>query len=75
MRSKDLLNNAKDPVKVVNHLLEENNQLKKQVEQLLKEKARGLKTELMNHLAEANGIKFLAKKVDLGCRRNERPVV
>lgn len=62
---KDLLNNAKDPVKVVNHLLEENNQLKKQVEQLLKEKARGLKTELMNHLAEANGIKFLAKKVDL----------
>ena len=62
---KDLLNNAKDPVKAVSALQEENNQLKKQVEQLLKEKARGLKTELINTLSEVNGIKFLAKKVDL----------
>ncbi|MEO0573071.1 MAG: alanine--tRNA ligase, partial [Bacteroidota bacterium] len=62
---KDLLNNAKDPVKAVSSLQEENNQLKKKVEQLLKEKARGLKTELMNTLSEVNGVKFLAKKVDL----------
>ncbi|MEM1258641.1 MAG: alanine--tRNA ligase [Bacteroidota bacterium] len=62
---KDLLNNTKDPVKAVSSLQEENNQLKKQVEQLLKEKARGLKTELMNTLSEVNGVKFLAKKVDL----------
>jgi alanyl-tRNA synthetase len=62
---RDLLNNAKDPVKAVNALQEENNQLKKQVEQLLKEKARGLKSELLNNLTEINGVKFLAKKVDL----------
>ena len=62
---KDLLNNTKDPVKAVNSLQEENHQLKKQVELLLKEKARGLKSELQNNLSEINGIKFLAKKVDL----------
>ena len=62
---KNLLNNAKDPLKAVHALQEENNQLRKQVEQLLKEKARGLKSELMNGLSEVNGVKFLAKKVDL----------
>ena len=62
---KDLLNNAKDPVKAIGSLQEENHQLKKQVEQLLKEKARGLKSELLNNLSEINGAKFLAKKVDL----------
>jgi len=62
---KDLLHNAKDPVKAVGSLLEENDQLKKQVEQLLKEKARGLKTDLLNTLSEINGVKFLANKVDL----------
>ena len=62
---RDLLNNTKDPVKAVGALQDENTALKKQVEQLLKEKARGLKTELMNTLSEVNGVKFLAKKVDL----------
>ncbi|MGD1945017.1 MAG: alanine--tRNA ligase [Croceivirga sp.] len=62
---KDILNRAKDPVKVVAALQKENNDLKKQVEQLLKEKAIGLKSELLNALSEINGVKFLAKKVDL----------
>ncbi len=62
---RDLLNNTKDPVKAVGALQDENTALRKQVEQLLKEKARGLKTELMNTLSEVNGVKFLAKKVDL----------
>ncbi len=62
---KDLLNNTKEPVKAVTALQEENTVLKKQVEALLKDKAKGLKTQLLNELEEVNGIQFLAKKVDL----------
>ena len=62
---KDLLNNAQDPVKAVAAMQEENTQLKKQLEKLLKAKAKGLKSELLEDLEEVNGIKFLAKKVDL----------
>lgn len=35
------------------------------MENLLKEKAKNLKGELLNELTEVNGIQFLAKKVDL----------
>ena len=62
---KDLLNNTKDPVKAVFSLQQENTQLKKQVENLIKDKAKNLKTELLNELIDVNGVKFLAKKVDL----------
>lgn len=62
---RDLLNNTKEPVKAVAALQDENSDLKKQVEALLKDKAKGLKTELLNEINELNGIKFLAKKVDL----------
>ncbi len=62
---KDLLNNSQDPVKAVTALQEENAQLKKQVEALLKDKAKNLKSELLNELTDLNEVKFLAKKVDL----------
>lgn len=62
---KDLLSNAQDPVKAVAGLQEENTILKKQVEQLLKDKAKGLKNELISELKDINGVQFLAKKVDL----------
>ena len=62
---KELLNNAQDPVKTVSSLQEENSQLKKEVEQLLKEKAKNLKGDLQSELTEINGVRFLAKKVDL----------
>ncbi|MEY8870389.1 alanine--tRNA ligase [Meridianimaribacter flavus] len=62
---KDLLNNAKEPVKALQNLQEENTNLKKQIEQLLKDKAKNLKGELKNELTEVNGITFLAKQVDL----------
>nr|WP_288936149.1 alanine--tRNA ligase [uncultured Allomuricauda sp.] len=62
---KDMLKNSQDPVKSVASLQEENLALKKQVEQLLKDKAKGLKNELIGELKDINGIKFLAKKVDL----------
>jgi alanyl-tRNA synthetase len=62
---KDLLNNTKDPVKAVKTLQEENSSLKKQVEQLLKDKAQNLTGEIKNKLQEINGVQFLATKVDL----------
>ncbi|MDF0718007.1 alanine--tRNA ligase [Muricauda sp. 334s03] len=62
---KDLLKNSQDPVKSVAGLQEENMALKKQVEQLLKDKAKGLKNELIAELEDLGGAKFLAKKVDL----------
>nr|WP_299345031.1 alanine--tRNA ligase [Allomuricauda sp.] len=62
---KDLLNNAQDPVKAVQSLQEENTALRKQVEQLSKDKAKGLKNELIAELEDIDGIQFLAKKVDL----------
>jgi alanyl-tRNA synthetase len=62
---KELLNNTKDPVKVVQKLQEENSSLQKQIEQLLKEKAQNLSGALKNQLQEINGVQFLATKVDL----------
>ncbi len=62
---KETLKNPQDTLKAVKSLQEENNELKKQLEQLLKEKAKGLKSELQNELREINGIQFLAKQVDL----------
>jgi alanyl-tRNA synthetase len=62
---KDLLNNAKEPVKALLSLQEENAGLKKQIEGLLKDKAKNLKVDLKNEFEDINGINFLAKKVDL----------
>ena len=62
---KNGLKNANDPVKAINTLQEENIALKKQVESLLKDKAKNLKSELRNEIREVNGVNFLAKKVDL----------
>ena len=62
---KDLLNNAQEPVKALQNLQEENVSLKKQIEQLLKDKAKNLKGDLKNEITEHNGVNFIAKKVDL----------
>ncbi|PHQ61242.1 MAG: alanine--tRNA ligase [Maribacter sp.] len=62
---KNLLNNTQNPVKAVESLQDENTRLKKEVENLLKDKAKNLKTELLNELKDINGILFLSKKIDL----------
>ena len=62
---KDLLKNPKDPIKAITSLQEENITLKKQIEQLLKEKAGDLKQTLKDEIETINGVNFLAKKVDL----------
>ncbi|WP_108868833.1 alanine--tRNA ligase [Aquimarina aquimarini] len=62
---KDVLKNPKDPVKTIKGLQEENVVLKKQIEALLKDKAKNLKGGLKKEFEEVNGINFLAKKIDL----------
>jgi alanyl-tRNA synthetase len=62
---KETLKNPQDILKSIVSLQDENAKLKKQIEQLLREKAKNLKSELALELQEVNGIKFLAKQVDL----------
>ena len=59
------LKNANDPVKAINNLQEENASLKKQVESLLRDKAKNLKSEIKQEVRPVDGVNFLAKKVDL----------
>jgi alanyl-tRNA synthetase len=62
---KEALKNPQDTLKAVLSLQDDNAKLRKQLEQLLKEKAKGLKGELASQLQEINGVKFLATEVDL----------
>ncbi|WP_034923928.1 alanine--tRNA ligase [Gillisia sp. CAL575] len=59
------LKNTKNPLKAIQNIQEENGNLKKQLDALLREKAKDLKGELQKELTEINGVSFLAKKVDL----------
>ena len=65
---RDLLNNAKEPVKALKSLQDENASLKKQIEQLLKDKAKNVKGDLKGQLEEVNGVQFLATQVDLDAK-------
>lgn len=62
---KEVLKNPQDVLKSVASLQDDNAKLKKQVEQLVKEKIEGLKNTLVAEFQEINGIQFLAKQVDL----------
>ncbi len=62
---KHKLNNPQDSIKALEALQEENAMLKKEVESLLRDKAKNLKGTLQNELEDINGIQFLAKKIDL----------
>jgi alanyl-tRNA synthetase len=62
---KVVLKNPQDSLKAVVSLQDENSKLKKQLDALLKEKAKNMKGELAKELQEVNGIQFLAKQVDL----------
>jgi alanyl-tRNA synthetase len=62
---KEVLKNPQDVLKSVTSLQDDNAKLKKQLEQLVKEKIEGLKNTLIADFHEINGIQFLAKQVDL----------
>ena len=62
---KEVLKNPQDVLKSVASLQDDNAKLKKQVEQLVKEKIEGLATSLVTEFQDVNGINFIAKQVDL----------
>ncbi|WP_288982193.1 alanine--tRNA ligase [uncultured Flavobacterium sp.] len=62
---KEVLKNPQDVLKSVASLQDDNAKLKKQLEQLVKEKIEGLKNTLIADFQEISGIQYLAKQVDL----------
>ncbi len=62
---KETLKNPQDVLKSVVSLQDDNAKLKKQLEQLLKEKIDNLKNSLFSEFQDVNGISFLVKQVDL----------
>lgn len=59
------LNNAQDPVQAVTSLQEENSQLQKQLQELLKDKVKNIKGDLKKEITVLNDVHFLAKELDL----------
>jgi len=62
---KELLKNPQDVLKAVLTIQDENIKLSKQIEVLVKDKVKNLKTSLASEIKTVNGIQFLAKQVDL----------
>lgn len=62
---RSLLKNAKDPVKGVESLINEKAELEKKLSQLVAEKAKGLKSELIKSAVEINGVNFISAIIDL----------
>ena len=59
------LKNPQDILKAVHSMQEENAKLTKQIEALVKDKVKNLKASLIAEIQEINGVRFLAKHVDL----------
>lgn len=62
---KEKLNNPVDFLSSVNKLVEDNAQLKKEIEKQILEKAMQLKNQLQGQIQEINGVNFLATQIDL----------
>ena len=62
---KNTLKNTKDPVKAITSLQNDNIELKKQIETLVKEKVKALKSQLKSKITEINGLNFLATQIDM----------
>lgn len=62
---KSALKNPQDTLKAVVSLQEENAKLAKQIEALLKDKVKGMKSGLVSEMKTVGGVQFLAKQIDL----------
>jgi len=62
---KSALKNPPNILKVVENLQDENGKLKKDIEQLLKDKASSLKDDLIKSVENINGINFIASQIDM----------
>ena len=60
-----LLKSTGDPVSAVAQLQEENSELRREVERLVKEKSRFLKAELKSQIRSVDGVHLLTAQVDL----------
>ncbi len=60
---KVILKNNKDVVKSLSNLVEENNELQKQLQLLLKEKAQNIKQQLLTKVQHKNGINVIVEKI------------
>jgi len=59
------LKNPSNVIQTIDNLQNENNKLKKEVEQLLKEKAGSLKEDLLKNVENINGVNFISTEVKL----------
>ena len=62
---KTALKNPQNPVKFVKQLQEENNNLKKEIEKLLGEKASSMKEELLSKTENIQGINFISSEINM----------
>jgi alanyl-tRNA synthetase len=62
---KTILKNTKDIVKGLNSLVEQNSELQKQIDLMLKEKVKVLRKELAGKKQNINGINFIAERIEL----------
>ncbi len=62
---KEVLKNPKDVVKSVQNLLDEKKNLEKQVEAMMKEKAKIIRAELATKATSVNGVNFISEKIEL----------
>ena len=60
---RSLLKNAKEPVKGIQSLLDEQETLKKQIEDMMREKANAIRESLKNKVRSINGVNVIAEKV------------
>lgn len=59
------LKHPKDPVKAVQSLLEEKNNLLKELDRLKHDKAQAIREELLNNIQKINGVNLIARKIDV----------
>ncbi len=62
---KSLFKNQKNLQQTVQSLIDENSKLNKQIEGFQKEKAKGLKSELLNKSVDINGINVIAEQIEV----------
>ncbi|MFP4018764.1 MAG: alanine--tRNA ligase [Bacteroidales bacterium] len=62
---KSLLNTSKNPQKNIEKLLDENTALKKQIEQLQKERVKSLKSDLTDKAESIQGINLIAEVIEI----------
>jgi alanyl-tRNA synthetase len=62
---KEALKNPKDVLKSVDALLDENTKLTKQIEALMREKAKAIKATLLSNVKEVNGVNFISAIIEL----------